>query len=111
MEPQITTNGYEQRIPHKQEKDLPGNANWVVQKYGGTSLGKFPREIAEDIVVYECLKYSCIGQSLMYCQAWSQEASHRRRLLCTQQLYQERGYHEPVSHTYPKAWTNRSRAC
>ena len=46
-----TTNGFEQRIPHKQEKELGGNANWVVQKYGGTSLGKFPVAIAEDIVV------------------------------------------------------------
>ena len=47
----ITANGAEQRIPHQQEKDLPGNANWVVQKYGGTSLGKFPTEIADDIIV------------------------------------------------------------
>jgi len=51
MAAHVTTNGFEQRIPHKQEKELPGNANWVVQKYGGTSLGKFPKEIAEDIVV------------------------------------------------------------
>jgi len=34
-----------------EEKDLPGNANWVVQKYGGTSLGKFPQEIVSDIIV------------------------------------------------------------
>lgn len=39
-------------IPHTQEKDIPGNANWVIQKYGGTSLGKFPVNIAEDIIVY-----------------------------------------------------------
>lgn len=51
MATQITANGFEQRIPHIQEKDLPGNANWVVQKYGGTSLGKFAVQIAEDIVV------------------------------------------------------------
>lgn len=51
MTTQTTANGFEQRIPHMQEKDLPGNANWVVQKYGGTSLGKFAVQIAEDIVV------------------------------------------------------------
>ncbi|KAF4549371.1 Amino acid kinase-like protein [Elsinoe fawcettii] len=47
----VTANGLGERIPHTQEKELPGNANWVVQKYGGTSLGKFPINIAEDIVV------------------------------------------------------------
>lgn len=48
---QSTINGFGDRIPHSQEKDLPGNANWVVQKYGGTSLGKFPVAIAQDIVL------------------------------------------------------------
>jgi len=47
----ITTNGFETSIRHMEEKDLPGNANWVVQKYGGTSLGKFPQEIVSDIIV------------------------------------------------------------
>ncbi|KAG8629762.1 hypothetical protein KVT40_001381 [Elsinoe batatas] len=47
----VTANGLGERIPHTQEKELPGNANWVVQKYGGTSLGKFPVNIAEDIVL------------------------------------------------------------
>ena len=49
MDSHITI-GFEQRIPHTQEKELPGNANWVVQKYGGTSLGKFATQIAEDII-------------------------------------------------------------
>jgi aspartate kinase len=26
---------------------------WVVQKFGGTSVGKFPDKIAEDIVRYD----------------------------------------------------------
>ena len=43
---------FENRIPHTQERDLPGGANWVVQKFGGTSVGKFGRVIAEDIVAY-----------------------------------------------------------
>lgn len=42
--------GIENRIPHSRERDLPGGANWVVQKFGGTSVGKFGRVIAEDIV-------------------------------------------------------------
>jgi len=41
----------ESRIPHTQERDLPGGANWVVQKFGGTSVGKFAVKIAEDIVL------------------------------------------------------------
>jgi len=28
------------------EKDLPGGGNWVVQKFGGTSVGKFAKDIA-----------------------------------------------------------------
>lgn len=47
-----TSTSFGDRILHQQEKDLPGNANWVVQKYGGTSLGKFPVNIAQDIIVY-----------------------------------------------------------
>merc|ERR1711939_1121053 len=41
----------EDRIPHTQEKEIAGGANWVVQKFGGTSVGKFPTKIAEDIVL------------------------------------------------------------
>ncbi|KAK5677414.1 hypothetical protein LTS10_009984 [Elasticomyces elasticus] len=39
------------RRPHTQDKDLPGGANWVVQKFGGTSVGKVAVRIAEDIVL------------------------------------------------------------
>ncbi|EMC97680.1 hypothetical protein BAUCODRAFT_147727 [Baudoinia panamericana UAMH 10762] len=42
---------FESRIPHTQERDLPGGANWVVQKFGGTSVGKFAVKIAQDIVL------------------------------------------------------------
>lgn len=45
------TNGFEQSIPHQQEKNLPGGGNWVVQKFGGTSVGKFAVDIARDIVL------------------------------------------------------------
>ncbi|EGP85256.1 unnamed protein product [Zymoseptoria tritici ST99CH_3D7] len=38
------------RRPHTTEKSIPGGGNWVVQKFGGTSVGKFPVKIAEDIV-------------------------------------------------------------
>ncbi|KAL2211999.1 aspartate kinase [Sarocladium strictum] len=30
--------------------DIDGNRGWVVQKFGGTSVGKFPHKIARDIV-------------------------------------------------------------
>ncbi|KAK3116327.1 hypothetical protein LTR53_003454 [Teratosphaeriaceae sp. CCFEE 6253] len=46
-----TPNGDIDRRPHTQDKDLPGGANWVVQKFGGTSVGKFAGKIAEDIVL------------------------------------------------------------
>lgn len=39
------------RISHTPERYLPGGANWVVQKFGGTSVGKFAIKIAEDIVL------------------------------------------------------------
>ena len=42
-------NGY--RITHTQERYLPGGANWVVQKFGGTSVGKFAVDIAEEVVL------------------------------------------------------------
>lgn len=45
------TNGFAYRIPHAPEREIPGGGNWVVQKYGGTSVGKFPVKIAEEIVV------------------------------------------------------------
>ncbi|WPG97911.1 Hypothetical protein R9X50_00069400 [Acrodontium crateriforme] len=56
--PQVVHNGHspaangaiEGRISHTEERDLPGGANWVVQKFGGTSVGKFAVKIAEDIV-------------------------------------------------------------
>jgi hypothetical protein len=41
------TYGSEDSIPHKMEKDLPGGENWVAQKFGGTSVGKFPLNIAD----------------------------------------------------------------
>jgi aspartate kinase len=35
---------------------LQSNANssmgWIVQKFGGTSIGKFPEKIVEDVVGY-----------------------------------------------------------
>lgn len=38
------------RRPHVPEKNVPGGGNWVVQKFGGTSVGKFPIKIAEEVV-------------------------------------------------------------
>jgi aspartate kinase len=30
-------------------------SGWIVQKFGGTSVGKFPDKIAEDIIRYAVL--------------------------------------------------------
>lgn len=45
------TNGFSYRRPHAPEKELADGANWVVQKFGGTSVGKVAVRIAEEIVV------------------------------------------------------------
>lgn len=53
------TNGFSYRRPHTPEKELANGANWVVreqdewivQKFGGTSVGKVGVRIAEDIVL------------------------------------------------------------
>jgi hypothetical protein len=53
LRPDIMVNGTAQAhsegnsIPHTKEKNLPGGANWVVQKFGGTSVGKFAANIAD----------------------------------------------------------------
>lgn len=45
-------NGHIDSIPQSIENDLHDDTNWIVQKFGGTSLGKFAVTIAEDIVLY-----------------------------------------------------------
>ena len=47
----LTNGKFASRRPHTPERDLPYGANWVVQKFGGTSIGKFGVKIAEDIVL------------------------------------------------------------
>lgn len=37
------------------------NGDWIVQKFGGTSVGKFPDKIAEDIVRYDFLLDRSLG--------------------------------------------------
>nr|OQO19786.1 hypothetical protein B0A51_14485 [Rachicladosporium sp. CCFEE 5018] len=44
-------------IPHQPEKNLSGGGNWVVQKFGGTSVGKFAVQIAQDIVLASLQKH------------------------------------------------------
>ncbi|KAF2023432.1 aspartate kinase [Setomelanomma holmii] len=44
-------NGQIDSIPHDLERDLSSGNNWIVQKFGGTSLGKCVVTIAEDIVL------------------------------------------------------------
>lgn len=45
------SNGFSYRRLHTPEKELADGANWVVQKFGGTSVGKVAVRIAEDIVL------------------------------------------------------------
>lgn len=45
-------NGHIDSLSDNPERYLPGGTKWIVQKFGGTSLGKFAATIAEDIVLY-----------------------------------------------------------
>lgn len=56
MGPEILTNGYHdlQNVLHNDQ-----SKPWVVQKFGGTSVGKFPGEIADKIVRYTVRSLSC----------------------------------------------------
>ena len=36
---------------HQKEQDLPTGGNWIVQKFGGTSVGKIAVGIAQDIIL------------------------------------------------------------
>jgi aspartate kinase len=50
----LTNGRHEGPIPvqsHLRKNDTP--RGWVVQKFGGTSVGKLPANIAEDIVRWE----------------------------------------------------------
>lgn len=48
----IQVNGHAQSLSDNHEQELPSGTTWIVQKFGGTSLGKFAATIAEDIVLY-----------------------------------------------------------
>lgn len=45
------TRAISDRIAHSEERELPGGANWVVQKFGGTSVGKVAVKIADEVVL------------------------------------------------------------
>jgi aspartate kinase len=47
--PVISNGVFVNSIPHSKEKDLPDGGNWVVQKFGGTSVGKFASNICDII--------------------------------------------------------------
>ena len=44
--------------PNLHQNTIDPNARWVVQKYGGTSVGKFAAQIAENIVPYAKVSFS-----------------------------------------------------
>lgn len=44
------TNGHHDAAPIAQLRGNDAKGGWVVQKFGGTSVGKFASNIAEDIV-------------------------------------------------------------
>jgi aspartate kinase len=48
---------------------------WIVQKFGGTSVGKFPDKIAEDIVRYVSDSHLALGSVVL---PWPPAAVRRR---------------------------------
>jgi hypothetical protein len=48
---------------------------WIVQKFGGTSVGKFPDKIAEDIVRYVSDSHLALGSVVL---PWPLAAVRRR---------------------------------
>lgn len=44
----VNVNGVEYKMEQRRRNDSEGG--WIVQKFGGTSVGKFAANIAEDIV-------------------------------------------------------------
>ncbi|KIK11120.1 hypothetical protein PISMIDRAFT_690573 [Pisolithus microcarpus 441] len=40
--------------PNLHQNTIDPDAPWLVQKFGGTSIGKFALDIARDIVAYVC---------------------------------------------------------
>ena len=66
-------------------------SNWVVQKFGGTSVGKFPAEIVEDIVKVYTTEYD--NNVAVVCSARSSytkaEGTTSRLLRCCDLASQE----------------------
>jgi hypothetical protein len=46
--------------------DITPDLAWVVQKFGGTSVGKFANNIVDQIILYEC-HFSCCGMISALC--------------------------------------------
>jgi hypothetical protein len=83
------------------------NSPWVVQKFGGTSVGKFPVNIVEDIVRYG-LDVSFLIRLLISLQRDPQEQQSCSCVFCTKHWQKSRGNHKPVSQELQKrmAFTN-----
>ena len=45
MVSEALTNGNPQSNGHVTAAHIPPSSNWIVQKFGGTSVGKFPEDI------------------------------------------------------------------
>lgn len=83
------------------------NSNWVVQKFGGTSVGKFALNIIDQVVLWVLQTWSfnivMVSPADDYVSCFLlQTKSFRTQsgpgLFCKKQFYQSRRYHEPVSH-------------
>lgn len=82
MSPPLSVN------PPEMARALLKNASshgWVVQKFGGTSVGKFPDRIAEDIVRY-VKKFCCsngVACELTACTRRSYVENNRLVVVCS----------------------------
>lgn len=68
-------------------RDMVRNASprgWIVQKFGGTSVGKFPDKIAEDIIRYEThenIHDRILLTRVMYVRPWL--GDHKLVVVCS----------------------------
>lgn len=83
---------------HKQAlRQYPNDPNqsWVIQKFGGTSVGKFSNNLVEEIVRSGQLRLTGTHTlQLTQIQSNSSQSSRGGRLLCTEQQYKGRGHNK-----------------
>lgn len=113
MSAEAVPNGQHLALSGTQSLPKKNNAEkaWIVQKFGGTSVGKFAVNIAEEIVRYGVYG-ACRYPSLISCvQCQPRVQSHRRGMFGTQHREEGGGYYESVRGIPPPITAIQSNTC